>query len=77
VRLLVLDTRPLDVPAACVEIGVPDCSERTGTWINVDGHAGTLAIARSAPAGVAPLVRTLAELAQRLEASAPSVEPVR
>jgi NADH-quinone oxidoreductase subunit G len=77
VRLVVLDTLPLDAPAACVEIGIPDASERTGTWINVDGHAGTLGIARSAPAGVAPLTRTLAELALRMEAPAPTGEPVR
>ncbi|MEY2746326.1 MAG: hypothetical protein RL112_1368, partial [Planctomycetota bacterium] len=31
----------------------------------VDGIAGTLAIARSAPPGVAPLTRTLEELARR------------
>ena len=65
VRLVVLDTHPLDVPAAYVEIGVPDASERTGTWINVDGHPGMLSIARSAPPGVAPLGRTLDELARR------------
>jgi NADH-quinone oxidoreductase subunit G len=77
VRLVVLDTRTLDAPAACVEIGVPDTTERTGTWINVDGHAGRLGIARSAPAGVAPLTRTLTELALRMEASVPTREPVR
>jgi NADH-quinone oxidoreductase subunit G len=70
VRLVLLDTHPLDVPAAVLELGVPDCSERTGTWLNVDGHAGTLAIARSAPRGVAPLLRTLEELARRLHAAA-------
>jgi NADH-quinone oxidoreductase subunit G len=64
-RLVVLDTHPLDVPAAHLELGVPDACERTGTWLNVDGHAGMLGIARSAPAGVAPLVRTLDELARR------------
>ena len=64
-RLVVLDTHPLDAPAACIEIGVPDASERTGTWLNLDGHAGTLGIARSAPAGVAPLTRTLDELVRR------------
>ena len=68
-RLVVLDTHALAAPAACVEIGVPDASERAGTWINVDGHAGTLGIARSAPAGVAPLTRTLEELARRTAAT--------
>jgi NADH-quinone oxidoreductase subunit G len=64
-RLVVFDTHALSSPAAQVEIGVPDSCERTGTWINVDGHAGSLSIARSAPPGVAPLVRSLAELARR------------
>jgi hypothetical protein len=64
-RLVVFDTHPLAAPAACVEIGVPDSCERTGTWINVDGHAGRLAIARAAPPGVPPLVRSLAEVARR------------
>ena len=64
-RLVVLDTHPLDVPASELELGVPNSVERTGTWLNVDGIAGTLAIARSAPPGVAPLTRTLEELARR------------
>ncbi len=64
-RLVVLDTHPTDAPAAQVQLGVPDASERTGTWINVDGHAGPLGIARSAPSGVAPLTRTLDEIARR------------
>jgi len=64
-RLVVFDTHPIPSPAACVELGVPDSCERTGTWLNVDGHAGMLAIARSAPPQVAPLVRTLEELARR------------
>jgi hypothetical protein len=64
-RLVVFDVRPLASPAAYVEIGVPDSCERTGTWLNVDGHAGLLSIARSAPKGVAPLVRTLEEISRR------------
>jgi NADH-quinone oxidoreductase subunit G len=64
-RLVVLDTHPLDVPAAELEIGVPNSVERTGTWLNIDGIVGSLAIARPAPAGVAPLTRTLQELARR------------
>jgi len=64
-RLVVLDTHPLDVPSAELELGVPNAVERTGTWLNVDGIAGTLSIARSAPSGVAPLTRTLEELARR------------
>jgi hypothetical protein len=75
-RLVVLDTHPLDVPAAQVEIGVPDAVERTGTWVNVDGVRGEIRIARSAPAGVPPLTRTLDEL-ERLLAVAPAPEVAR
>lgn len=64
-RLALLDTHPLDVPAVVLAIGVPDSCERTGTWLNVDGHAGQLACARPSPKGVPPLVRTLQELARR------------
>jgi NADH-quinone oxidoreductase subunit G len=64
-RLALLDTHALDVPALQLALGVPDSSERTGTWLNVDGHAGSLSHARPAPAGVAPLTRTLQELARR------------
>jgi NADH-quinone oxidoreductase subunit G len=67
-RLVVLDTHWLDVPAARVEIGVPDAVERTGTWVNLDGHRGTLAIARPAPPGTVTLVRTLGELTRRATA---------
>jgi NADH-quinone oxidoreductase subunit G len=70
VRLVVLDTHPLEAPAARVQIGTPDCAERTGTWLNVDGIEGRLSVARSAPAGVAPLTRTLDELARRAGALA-------
>ena len=65
-RLLVLDTHALCVPATIVCIGVPNAAERTGTWINVDGHEGRIAAAKPAPTGVAPLERTLAELRERL-----------
>ena len=64
-RLVVLDTRALDVPATSVCLGVPNAVERTGTWVNVDGHRGTLDVARSAPPGVPPLTRTLEELRAR------------
>ncbi len=73
-RLVLLDTRALPTPTAQVEIGVPDSSERAGTWINVDGHAGTLSIARAAPPGVAPLTRTLDEIRRRTGAPSPTAE---
>ena len=63
-RLIVLDTHPLDVPAMCVGVGVPNLVERTGTYVNVDGHKGPIAASRPAPRGVAPLERTLRQLAE-------------
>jgi len=71
-RLVLVDTHPLDARAARLELGAPDASERTGTWLNVDGHRGALGIARSAPPGVPPLTRTLDELVRRVEAGAPT-----
>jgi NADH-quinone oxidoreductase subunit G len=65
-RLALFDTLPLDVPAAQVLIGVPNAAERSGTWINVDGVRRSIAPARSAPQGVAPLTRTLEGLLARL-----------
>ncbi len=68
-RLIAILPRPLEAPSAQVQIGCPTAAERTGTWINVDGHAGRLAIARPAPRGVGPLTATLADLAARLTAA--------
>ena len=65
-RAVLFDTHPVQAPAVRVSIGVPNSSERLGTWINIDGHAGRLAAARPAPPGVGPLVRTLQELESRL-----------
>jgi NADH-quinone oxidoreductase subunit G len=61
-RLIAFDAQALDVPASDVCIGIPIHVEKTGTWINVDGHAGRLAVARRAPAGVEPLTRSLDRL---------------
>jgi NADH-quinone oxidoreductase subunit G len=63
-RLIVFDTHALDVPAACTWVGVPNLVERTGTYVNVDGHRGQIAAARPAPQGVPPLERTLRELVE-------------
>ena len=49
-------------PAAQLSIGVPDHTERLGTWVNVDGHRGKISAARSAPAGVRPLTSSLQTL---------------
>ena len=50
--------RPVEDPGELPEL----IGQRPVTWLNVDGHAGTLGIARSAPRGVAPLTRSLDEL---------------
>jgi len=65
-RMIVFDSHLLDVPAADVCIGVPIHVERAGTWINIDGHAGRIAHARPAPAGVQLLTRSLEGLADLL-----------
>ena len=70
-RVSVLDTRALDAPAIRVCIGVPNAVERTGTWINVDGHRRSIAASKPAPAGVAPLTRILRELARTTRGTQP------
>ncbi len=69
-RLVVLDTRSPDIPSVRVAIGVPNASERPGTWVNVDGHRGRIAPAKASPNGVAPLEHTLAEIRSRLSSIA-------
>jgi NADH-quinone oxidoreductase subunit G len=66
VRLFALDTVALNAPAVRASIGVPSSIERSGTWVNVDGFKGMLTIARPAPNDVAPLLRTLSDLAERI-----------
>ena len=58
-RLIALECHPLDIPAADVCIGVPNHVERSGTWVNADGHRGTIAPARPAPHGVWQTTRVL------------------
>ncbi len=48
-------------------VGTPNCAERTGTWINVDGVPRAIAAARPAPAGVRPLAETIRELTARVQ----------
>lgn len=61
-RLVVMECRASDHPAVDVAIGVPNRVERSGTWINVDGTAGAIRAARSAPQGVRTIVDLLADL---------------
>ena len=65
-RLIAMTPHPVHSPAARICIGVPTAAERTGTWINVDGHRGPLAAARPMPPGVRPLVATLQGLCERV-----------
>jgi NADH-quinone oxidoreductase subunit G len=63
-RLIVFDTHALEVPACRLCIGVPNSAERSGTWVNVDGHRGTISAAKSPPRGVRTLVGSLERLIQ-------------
>ena len=66
---MTFDTHALEGSAAEACLGVPEQVEKTGTWVNVDGHARRLHVARPAPAGVEPLTRTLAELSSLVSTS--------
>ncbi|MFM7283144.1 MAG: 2Fe-2S iron-sulfur cluster-binding protein [Planctomycetia bacterium] len=68
-RLAVLDTVAPAQSNCCVAIGVPNYTERTGTWVNIDGHRGRIAAAKTAPHGVAPLIRTLQDLHSGIKAA--------
>jgi NADH-quinone oxidoreductase subunit G len=61
-RLVVFDVADLDVPALDALIGLPTHVERSGTWVNVDGHAGPIAVAKPPPKGVRALERLLERL---------------
>ena len=67
-RLFVADVHALDAPAVKACFGVPYSVEKTGTWVNVDGHRGALSAARGTPTGVTPLERLASELHSRLAA---------
>ncbi len=74
-RALLLECHLCDAPAIDIAVGIPDCVERSGNWVNVDGHQGRILPARPAPPGVWTLERTLDHLHTLLttepEASAP------
>jgi NADH-quinone oxidoreductase subunit G len=69
-RLVLLDTHCRDLPALDVTVGVPTHVEKAGHWLNVDGIRREVGRAKAPPAGVEPLERTLAALAERLTARA-------
>jgi NADH-quinone oxidoreductase subunit G len=58
-RAVVFDCHASDAPAVCVNIGVPNHVERQGTWVNIDGHRGSLGSARPMPDGVWLTARSL------------------
>ncbi|HJM55894.1 MAG TPA: 2Fe-2S iron-sulfur cluster-binding protein [Planctomycetota bacterium] len=61
-RLVVMECRASNHAAVDVAMGIPNRVERSGTWVNVDGTAGAIRAARSAPQGVRALVELLADL---------------
>lgn len=61
-KLITMDTHPCLASGVEASIAVPFHVEKAGTWINVDGFAGRLTVARNAPQGVPPLERTLSDL---------------
>jgi NADH-quinone oxidoreductase subunit G len=73
-KVVTFDTHALEGAAAEACIGIPEQVEKTGTWINIDGHAGKLHVARPAPKGVGPLTRSLQALTRLLQ---PSSAPAR
>ncbi len=68
-RIVTFDTHALEGNAADVCVGIPEQVEKSGHWVNIDGHVGALTIARAAPSGVEPLTRTLASLTSLLATS--------
>jgi NADH-quinone oxidoreductase subunit G len=70
-RLVVFDVCRIDVPALDVLIGLPTHVERSGTWINVDGHRGPISAAKAPPNGVRSVDRLLATKLEPAARSAP------
>ena len=58
----VFDCHALDLPQVQVCVGVANSAERTGTWINVDGHKGPISAVKPAPLNVRALARHLDDL---------------
>ena len=68
-RLVVFDVVAPEVAATRVCIPMPNWVEKSGTVINVDGHVGKIAPARTAPYGVRGLEQTLERLTGLLNES--------
>ncbi|MFO1012065.1 MAG: 2Fe-2S iron-sulfur cluster-binding protein [Planctomycetota bacterium] len=69
VSLAVFDCHAPEGAAVVVAIGVPTWVERSGTFVNVDGHKGPISAVKPAPSGVRALARHLAALEGRVEAA--------
>ncbi len=63
-RLIAFDLTASGGGTLDVAVGVPSHVEKSGHWLNVDGIRRELAPARSAPAGVAPLERSVGRLTE-------------
>ncbi len=63
-RLILMECAEATHPAIDVAFGLPNRVERSGTWINIDGHEGQLRPARKAPEGVRPACDLLTALIQ-------------
>jgi NADH dehydrogenase/NADH:ubiquinone oxidoreductase subunit G len=68
-RLVAFDVETSDIPALDVVFPVPTHVEKSGHWVNVDGHVGVLNVAVPPPSGVRRLDAQLAALAAKLAAT--------
>jgi len=67
-RLIAFDVETSDIPALDVAFPVPTHVEKSGHWVNLDGHVGVLNVAVPPPSGVRRLDAQLAALAAKLSA---------
>ena len=58
----VFDCHALDLPQVQACVGIANSAERTGTWVNVDGHKGPISAVKPAPLNVRALARHLDDL---------------
>jgi hypothetical protein len=70
-RVLVLDTVLVDHPTVDLALGVANCVERAGHWVNQAGVRRPLLPARQAPQGTWSPERLLGGLLELLAAAAP------
>jgi len=73
-RLVLFDTHCRDLAALDASVAVPTHAEKSGHWLNVDGLRREVGRALAPPAGVEPMERTLARLAELAGRSARGAE---